>query len=314
MNMADLFNVIEKWNIPEAVEQIKLKDKGFKLKCVDGTEYFLKAKENVDKIYSEEELLIFLKNNDIPVSVPLRTKDNSLYVSSESVNYCMYKFIKGEHLNYESYEDIKKAVKLYGCVLGKLHSVLNKYKGNANNIEDMDLYHDVFNWAIPTIIEQLKDSKVNSILKDLSNEMKNIFNALPKQYIHRDFHGENVLFEGSKWVGLIDFDLCVRGYKVFDIGYILTSILVTDFSNKEYRNNWVTLIKILIDSYSKENSLTETEKQAIWYILISIQLIFTAYYFGVKNEKLANQNLEVFYWLYDNKDIIHRLADVYYLI
>lgn len=308
--MIDLFSVIEKWNIPEVIDQIKLKDKEFKLRCVDETEYFLKARENVDKIYAEEQLLIFLKNNDIPVSVPLRTKDNTLYVSSDGENYCMYKFIKGEHLKYELFQDTKKAVKLYGYVLGKLHKALGKYKGKTDGIKDMDLYNDVFNWAIPTIIEQLKDSKVNNILQDLSNEMKNIFNALPKQYIHRDFHGQNVLFEGDKWVGLIDFDLCVRGYKVFDIGYILTSILVTDFSNEEYRNNWLTLIPILIDSYTKENDLTNAEKRGIWYIFMSIQLIFTAYYLGVKNEKLAKQNLEVFYWLYDNRNTINRFIEL----
>lgn len=59
-------------------------------------------------------------------------------------------------------------------------------------------------------------------MDNIAKEMIDIFAKLPKQYIHRDPHGRNILFQGDRFIGFIDFDLCKIGYKVFDLCYVMT--------------------------------------------------------------------------------------------
>ncbi|MCK5129374.1 MAG: phosphotransferase [Clostridiales bacterium] len=301
-------NIAMEWDIPDIKEEVAIKDDKdrfvYKLICEDNTEYLLKTKNNVQQIDAEAELLTYLADNSIPIAVPLRTRDNRLFATYLDNNYVLYKFINGNHIRCESFDEYAEAARVYGSVLAKFHKVIKNYVGNIEYIKDMNLHNQIFTWALPIIEKQQRYAKIRDIVFEIKDDLSEVFIDLPKQFIHRDFHEDNILFDGKRLIGIIDFDSCMIGYKVYDICYILTSILLNDLDSIEFKANWIKLIPILLNSYLKENELEDCEISSLWYIFLASQLTFIAWAITQDNEKLLNDNLQGFYWIYENRNEI----------
>ncbi|MFW5894921.1 MAG: phosphotransferase enzyme family protein [Bacillota bacterium] len=305
----NLKNILSHWSIADLADHETIKENAIKIICEDGRNYFLKERPSVDRIHTEEALLKHLQGHGIPTMPPIRTKEGLPYLSLEGKHYCLYPYLEGEHLTYETFEETKEAVKHYGGVLGRLHKALNSYEGRSDAIQSMDMVGEVFDFAVP-IMKEDNDPKLKSILDELGRNLKDTYKPLKKQYIHRDFHGQNILFKDSQCTGLIDFDLCVKGYRIFDIAYLLTSILSSDFNDQTFRDHWLYLIPLMLESYEEENRLEENEKQALWHTFLSIQLLFVAYFTREGLNALVKQNLEMLYWLYNHDKAIFEMANI----
>lgn len=260
-----LTGVLRNWEHNEITEVIKVNNTNRKncllLTAADKTKYLLKSVRNEEKLLLEEDMLLFLLDRGIYVSPPLRTKDNSLYVQHQNSKYCLYKYITGEHLQFKTRKQITYAGKRLGCILAKLHLALNSYDTKETLTVDMDLHNQIFNWAIPNIKNSYTDINLLSLIESQKNILETTFRCLPKQFIHRDFHPNNVLFNNGYFAGIIDFELCTKGYRTFDIGYLLTSLLSEYFEYDDYKNNWLTAVPIIVSSYNAVNVIESEERK-----------------------------------------------------
>lgn len=275
--------------------------------------YLLKHVESEERLIIEEDLLQYLSIKGLKVFPPIRNCKNELTVEYKSDKYCLYKFIEGEHLEYNTFEKLRFAAENFGRILGRLHKELKEYKNSSTDIKDMNLYHSIFNWSLPKIEEKMKDTLVYVEIEKQRSKLEQVFEIHPKQFIHRDFHGENVMFKDSEFVGIIDFEICMVGYRLFDIGYLLTSMLVGDFYDENYRNEWLEILPILIKSYNEVNNLAVEEKHDIYYMLLCVELVFIAYYLNRDDMDGARKNLEMLKWfLLNEKKIAQKLLGVDY--
>ena len=295
--------LLKKWGITDVVECKEYSNYTAIAVTTAGKEkYILKPKGTVDKIQSEYELLKHIDKNGIAAPVPLKTLEGKLYVEDGGKNYALYKYIEGETIHYDFNVNNKEVLFKHGEALGKLHKVMNTYDGSTEHIKTMNLEEDIFSWAMPSILKNAPHNRIKEIIEDITPKMKDLFSRLPKQYIHRDPHGGNLLFREGNFIGFIDFDLCMIGYKAFDLCYVMTGILSEGFKEEKNREKWLELIVEIQRGYETENLLLPVEKESFWYIFLSTQLIFTAYYYGANNEDMAKNNLEMLYWIYDNKE------------
>ena len=300
----DYRDILRAWDINRVVDFEEYVTSAIRFTTANEKNYVLKRKGNIEKINTEHELLKHIQNNGIVVPVPLKTAEGNLYVEKDGVNYTLYDYIEGTTIQYDFEKDNKDVLFKHGQVLGKLHRVMNTYNGTNEGIVDMNIENEVLNWAIPLINKNISDNKNKEIIDDIAKEMIDIFIKLPKQYIHRDPHGRNILFQGDSFIGFIDFDLCKIGYKVFDLCYVMTGVLMDGFEKEGNKEKWLDLITQISRGYETENSIEPVEKESFWYIFLAIQMICTAWFYQVNDNKMAKLNIEALYWIYDNKELI----------
>lgn len=298
------FDLSKVWNIENVVVIKNIKENVKEVATETNKKYILKIKKDLKKIPMEYELLNFLKLREVPVNPPMKTNNGELYYSNGIENYCLYEYLEGEILLYNYLDNNKDVLKKYGMALGKLHKILLEYKPKGTEIEDMNLEEGIFNWAIPEILKNQTDNHVKDTIETIKKEMKVFYLELPKQLIHRDPNNQNMLFKNGKLSGLIDFELCMKGFKAFDICYMMTGLLMEGFGDEENRVKWLDLICEITEGYESENEIEKIEKESFWFIFISIQLTFAAYFYSISNKKLAELNLEGLYWIFNNRNKI----------
>ncbi len=303
--MKNFNGLLKDWEIEEILESFEIKSGVYKL-VTERSSYILKKKKNKEIIVLEHRMLSYLKTKDIPASAPLKSINGVLWLEIHDELYAVYKFVEGESILYSYDKDNSDIIYEYGKVLGGLHKALKGYTP-LDKVHEMDILKELFTSTIPAIEKNISIDRVEkfkSTINSIKDNMVSIIQKLDKQTIHRDAHPENMIFKDGEWKGFIDFDLCRKAPKVFDLSYILTGLLIGDFERESSRKQWLNLIPIMISGYEEYNGLSQNEKNSMWYIFLSIQLICIAYFFDINNNDLADQNLDAFYWIYNSKSMI----------
>jgi len=123
---------------------------------------------------------------------------------------------------------------------------------------------------------------------------------------HRDPNPGNIIISDEEW-GFIDFDLSERNIRIYDPCYAATAILSESFEerNEEKLAKWVNIYREIMIGFDSVAKLSDIEKEAIPYIIISNQLIATAYF--SENEKyhdIYEVNVKMTKWMIDNFDTL----------
>lgn len=131
--------------------------------------------------------------------------------------------------------------------------------------------------------------------------LSQVYEELPKQLIHRDVHLGNFLFEGNKFSGYIDFDLSQSNIRIFDVCYFLLGILVQGDNNPMEAERWFYIISQVVEGYDSIVDLKVVERQSIPCVMKNIELLFTAYFLSVGEEKLARDSVDLYLFVCKNE-------------
>ena len=85
---------------------------------------------------------------------------------------------------------------------------------------------------------------------------------MPTQTVHNDLHDNNLLFEGERLVGLIDFDSLATAPRVVDLQNALLFLLAEPANREE------EIVTPLAQAYRKELPVTESELQIVPVLLV----------------------------------------------
>ena len=85
--------------------------------------------------------------------------------------------------------------------------------------------------------------------------------------------------KNGKLAGFIDFELSERNIRIFDPCYVATAILSESFAENDNHKlqKWLAIFRNIIAGYDSVCNLSDEERQAIPYVIYSIQMIFVAY-------------------------------------
>lgn len=236
----------------------------------------------------------------------IKTVNNDIYVRYKKKLYCLYNYILGKV--YKNHYYAEKRAYNYGKSIALLHKGLKKVN-NHKNFTIMDLLKDINTWIIEIINSKndlLDILFINKVIKDINMRFKSIYIKLPKQLIHRDIHPSNMIFYRNKLTGFIDFEIPTYGIRIFDPCYCSTSILTSKFKSKKARKKWINLLLSILNGYNSINRLKKIEIDAIFHVLLSIQLLFMAYMVRINKIKTAQFNQSILKWIYDNKNTINK--------
>lgn len=257
-----------------------------------GEKYIIKFSANYGCIKNSICIANSLAEQNLPAAEMIKTADGSEYLQDGELYFVVTKRIKGSQLKCEYiFKNTDIAYKI-GSNIAKLHNALKAF--DESNYKKSDILSDVKS-ALPKV-----QNSVN-LNDDFLKNFSAIFDKLPIQIIHRDINPSNMIFDEGEFKGFIDFDLTEVNIRIFDICYCATAILSECFNNSNIdKNKWLEIFDNLVKGYESITPLSEYEKQALPYVIYTIQIICIAYFSQFdKFNNLTKINIDMLKWIID---------------
>lgn len=257
-----------------------------------GEKYVIKFTANLGSIKNNVLITNKLYDAGLPVAEIVKTIDGADYIQSGELYFILTKRIIGSTLLCEDIFNNECIAFTIGKNIAKLHNALKGIDDSSCN--KVNILNDV-----KTNINSI--NKLIDINNDFIKDFSAVYDKLPKQIIHRDINPANMIFEGECFKGFIDFDLTEMNIRIFDICYCATAVLSECFANDKIdKNKWIDILNKIVTGYESINPLTIEEKQALPYVIYSIQIICISYFSKFdKYEDLTKTNIAMLKWITD---------------
>ena len=161
-----------------------------------------------------------------------------------------------------------KAAYHFGALIGKLHQALAKL--NAELCQENRLNDTIQGWVLPAVQKKMNLSQ--KLVAEYKKHFCEVYDKLPKQLIHRNMNLSYVYLNGDEMAGVTDFELSEYSIRLFDVCYAATGILSENFADTDdMMGKWLKLYQNIVRGYDEVIGLTAEEKQALPYVVFSIQ-------------------------------------------
>lgn len=274
-----------------------------------GSDYVLKTGER-ERLLKNIKVAKTLQKQGFASSMPMSTKRGSEYFEGRTL-FILSRGLRGNPLpNSDIFgKNMVGFGGKYGGSIARLHKVLKAIEKEVL-LDEVNLYQHVTEWALPNVRQQNVQWRMwldNSFFEDYIETFGKLYDNLPKQLIHRDPNPGNILFENGEVSGFIDFDLSEVNVRLWDVCYCATGILSE--SNDEAYGKWLDVLGGILYGYDAKNKLSAEEKQAVFYVICSIQMICIAFFESRDEYKeLAKTSRRMMQFIIQNKETINNIS------
>ena len=262
--------------------------------CYVGTQYVLKYTANLGKLKNHIEVSKAIASAGLMAATPILTTDGREYIQIGEVYYYLTKRLEGEQLLAGSYYDANGVDngRFLGEIIGQLHLALDRIQ---ICVTDADLLATIRDWALPKA--KLVLGMSDDFSKNFLDALTALYPNLPRQIIHRDPNPGNIIKNDTHW-GFIDFDLAERNARIYDPCYAATAVLSESFGKSD--EHWITIYRNIVCGYDSVVHLTDEERSAIPYVLLSNQFVCVAWFADQpKYAEIFEVNKKMTLWLID---------------
>lgn len=269
--------------------------------CYVGDNYIIKFSPNLGSVEKHISLSQAIESVGLLTATPIKTADGKYVVASEELYFYVTKRLVGEQLKASTMylEDYMPKARFIGEIIGQLSIALTKVDVVTNQA---DIFKSAKEWAIPILVDKINLSK--EFIERYVKVFGAIYESLLQQIIHRDPNPGNIILSANNW-GILDFDLSERNIRIFDPCYAATAILSESFEadNTDKLNQWIMIYKNILHGYDEVVNLSDNERKAIPYVVITNQLISTAWFSGEeKYSEIYETNKRMTEWMLHNFD------------
>ena len=271
-------------------------------------DYILKMTKNEYEMKNNIYIAKLLLREGIPAQRVINKLDRDEYACVGDRYYGLFTKLKGEVLKDYFEGDYLNRGFYLGVCIADLHrglkNITNELKDNKD-IWDNNMNNELSGWVREEVDKYITTCKLpkedieafNKIYLEMNNNFEDIYVKLPRQVIHRDIHGENMIFQGEKLAGYIDFDLSQINARIYDVCYLCTGSLASVFDNIDKREKWLGFAKEVISGYRSKIDITIEEENSIKYIFYLIELIMVAYFAQNNYKDIADINIKMINWI-----------------
>lgn len=292
-----------------------------------GDKYVIKFSANLGKVMKHLELTQALEEAHFLTAGIVETMEGQKYVESDGVYFYVMSRLEGIRLKAGDMlsDDGASTAQLMGEIIGQLHIVLKELDMITGEV---NAFQDVKNRALS------KTKEVMQVPEKLCREYLEVFGALqdklPRQIIHRDLNPSNMIrncgkklteseadpgladkgitkdkdgrAEKESW-GFLDFELSERNIRIYDPCYAATAIFSEWFLAGKDKDvaKWPEVYKNIIAGYDRVVGLTEEEKTALPYVILTNQFICVAWFADQgKYEEIFQANIKMTEWIFEH--------------
>ncbi|MCL2198682.1 MAG: phosphotransferase [Defluviitaleaceae bacterium] len=256
--------------------------------------YILKKTNDFDCVKKITELTRQLSDKGVLAVRFIAANNGEFYVKHDDEYFALMHKVRGGHMDIHNGDSMTKAKQI-----GENTALLCRtfescvYDGGPRFEYDMikfinGEYGDATNRGI---------ERVSKEILGYINDFHPLYKKLPRQIIHKDLNPSNIMFDGDKFQGFIDFDMVQRNVRIYDLCYLLQDV---------FQNN-PEIAKCIYESYDKINPLTQEEKQAIPYMLVMIGVLESIWTFNhgdnMNGDKksLSDFHIKRTEWMFENR-------------
>ncbi len=275
-----------------------------------GSDYILKT-GNREKLMKNLKVAKALAKQGFASALPVPLKTGAVYLDGEQL-FVLAHGIKGSPLpRSDMFGSNRVGFGIeYGKSIARLHKALREVQSEVLP-DEVNLYQTISEWALPNVRQQNVQWSMGldeGFFKDYTDTFGELFDKLPKQLIHRDPNPGNILFCDDEVSGFVDFDLSEVNVRLWDACYCATGILSE--AGEEAYERWFDILGGILHGYDSESRLTQEEKQAVFYVICSIEMICVAY-FGSQEEyrQLAKTSRGMLLYIANNKEKIQQIIE-----
>ena len=267
--------------------------------CYVGDNYIIKFSSNLREVETHISVSLSIESVGLSTATPIKTTAGEYVVTNDELYFYVTKRLAGKTIKESTMyiEDYIPKARLIGKIIGQLNVALSKVDVITNQA---NIFKSAKEWAIPVFVDKMDLSM--SFVKTYEKEFGQKYESLPQQIIHRDPNPGNFILCGNNW-GVLDFDLSERNIRIFDPCYAATAILSENFEsdNIDKLKQWLTIYKNIMYGYDEVVKLSDDEWKAIPYVVITNQLISTAWFSEQENyRELYETNKKMVEWMLDN--------------
>jgi len=286
-----VLTALAEFGVHEVESVIRIEDKNM---WVIDNKYVLKTYGDLNRLERVQQINIELLQFGVPVVKFNKTHTGDLYVKvADDVYYALMDKVYGSCIDY------KKGSYSFslGKNMAKLHLGLKNLSSKISRPNESSLMMQLHGWILEEVTK--KQLPIRKEIIDYCISFDELYQKLPKQIIHRDLHGGNILFENGELSAFLDFDINQVNARLFDVCYCMDYGKTSD----EGFIIWVENFKDFLRGYNSVSEITKEELEALPYMFILIQLLSVAYDSSIETRiDRVDEGIEYLDWLYDNKN------------
>ena len=288
--------VLNNWNVQDKrIQQIH--DTVWQI----GDEYVLKKYDNKNTVEQNIRIITTLSSMGIPVEKIWETVSGHQYFEQDGYCYTLTGKLSG--CNLVGTRDLEKVTYKVGEIIAKLHDAFKQCEEVAEFPQN-SILDEMKGWIKDNFeADNWKSADKNEFMNTLE-KLTSLYDSLPVQLIHRDVHFGNFLFDKGEFTGYIDFDLSQRNIRIFDLCYFTLSILSMENADEIKGNRWLDIVRDVFKGYNSLSKLTEEEKDAVPYVMMSVEYLFAAWFVSQNDVKCCENSLGIMRFVRDNIDKI----------
>jgi Ser/Thr protein kinase RdoA (MazF antagonist) len=278
----------------------------WRVEMADGECFVLKRNPNWAEPDAAARVLQELAVRGLPVPAPIPARDGAVVVTDGDASVCVSRHLPGEEVSDHYGEGAEARAAAFGEGIARLHRALAACEvvGPSRTFGlAAELRGPIQKLLRSEAAEGLWPA-VESLYGELLTELEAVEPQLPAQIIHRDAHPGNLLFDGERVCGYLDFDLVVRCVRVYDLAYCSTAMLSGGFGDPGRRRQWLVLVGELARGYERVVPLMAVERSALCPVQVFVQLDVAAFHTNRGRPGAARESCDAAVWIRDQRRAI----------
>ena len=187
---------------------------------IENTSYFVTTSHGrfvltlFEKLTSEElpyfiNLMAHLSSHGVPCPSPIASQDNSFLGELEGKPACLVSCLQGKSIELATADHCAQV----GEMLADIHLAGKSYGATMENPRGPQWWKS----TAPQVLSKLPPAEAAMLKEELRYQSLYRFQDLPRGVIHADLFRDNVLFNGDKIGGVIDFYYACNDVWLYDV-------------------------------------------------------------------------------------------------
>lgn len=252
-----------------------------------GARYILRAYRRIrdpERVLFQLRFQEYLREQGYPTAEVIRTADGEPFLTFAGMPWALFVVVEGREFDFTRLPQAAEA----GRRLAEFHEITVGYDGPVAPVEAGEVDFSAFNaspsshaWGNSVLGEEHEQHlgrlfpgpEYAADLHFFSDWRRRAattwpsdrFAALPRVWLHCDYHGRNMLFRDDEMAGLFDLDYVTQGPRVFDVARGLVNFGREKRSSRVIRQDFC---RAFLDGYETRTSLTDEERGSLGFMAV----------------------------------------------